>query len=225
MRTLLIGVSLACVAPASGVAAVNASTSEPSADEVSSRRALALEAVKLSYPSELARAESIRASDTEFRRTFASNPQNAALEKRFPGVTDAMSLALKSEMAKVLLGIEPKVLTAVAEDMASRLSIGDLSSTVAFYRSAAGQALLVLDPRMMNRQTGQVSLVTLSVEQRQAIGRYQESDAGRRAGMALSQSLQSVPQTAARLFAPYRAQIQKAGATAANSFIAKATNR
>jgi hypothetical protein len=181
---------------------------------------LAMEVVQISYPARLARQESVRTSEIAFRRTFGSNPQNVAVEKRFPGITDAMAVAASTEMEKALLAIEPTVLETVAKEMASRLSTDDIKATLAFYKSPAGVALLALDPRLMDRQTGMVPIGSLSIEHRQAIGRYQPSEVGQRTARAIQQSLALVPEIAARLYAPYRAQVSAKVEAAANAFIA-----
>ena len=186
---------------------------------------LALEAVKVSYPSVTARAESVRVSEQSFRKSFGSDPQNAALEKRFPGLTNAMAAALRAEMARALLEIEPQVLGSVAADLAARLSASDLQETIVFYQSPAGQALLALDPKLMDRQTGIVSISSLSVADRQAIGRYQSSDAGQRTAAAMQQSLALAPQAAARLYAPLRDRVSDKAASAANAYIKRPSKR
>ena len=200
--------------------AVAAEPSSSSAQHIEAQQ-LALEAVRLSYPANLARQESIRAFDEQFRRNFGANPQNVALEKRFPGITDAMAASGSTEMAALLREIEPQLIGAVANDLAARVSASDIKFMIQFYKSSAGRALLSLDPSLMDRQTGMVPISSLSVENRAAIGRYQSSEAGQRVTVATAKSLAIIPTTAGRLFAPYQSRLNATLAVAAKAFIAK----
>lgn len=182
---------------------------------------LALEAVRISYPAEAARRDSVRNFEVQFRASFGKNPQNAALEKRYPGITDAMAASGSAEMAVLLVEIEPKLLSAVADDLASRVSVADIRIMIDFYKSPAGQALLSLDPRLMDKQTGLVPISTLSVENREAIGRYQTSQAGQRIAIATQRSLATIPGTAASLVAPLQPRMNAKLQAAANAFMAK----
>jgi hypothetical protein len=184
-------------------------------------RQLALEAVRISYPAEAARRDSVQNFEVQFRASFGKNPQNAALEKRYPGITDAMAASGSAEMAALLAEIEPKLLSAVAADLASRIALADIIAMIDFYKSPAGQALLSLDPQLMDKQTGLIPISSLSLQNREAIGLYQSSQAGQRIAIATQKSLATIPETAARLMEPLQPRVNAKLQAAASAFIAK----
>lgn len=198
-------------------ASVPSSDSAPNDEKVQ----LALQAVRMSYPAKAARQEAVMEFEKQFRISFGQNPKGMELEKLYPGITDAMVDSGSTEMAALVSEIEPKILLAVAEDLARQASAEEIKIMIDFYRSTAGQALISLDPKLMDKKTGLMPISSLSLENRKAIGRFQSSRANQHI-MGLSQNaLAAITAKAANIMAPFMPRINAKIEAAARAFVAK----
>lgn len=183
---------------------------------------LAKDVVLALYPSEKARSDAAQEFEKSFRASFFSNPRNVAMNKRYPGLLNAMLAAGRAEMQTILVEeVQPQLVSILARELATKLSLGDLKKLLQFYESPAGQALGRIDPTSIDPKTGLVPIHTLKLEHRTAIGKFQSSSVGRRSGAIMQSLTLQMRPMANEIMRPHGPRIRASVQTAARQFTSK----
>lgn len=105
---------------------------------------LAAEFAGLYVPEALVRDLAIREFKKNFRTSFTGNPDNARLESQYPGSLEAGMAAGVTAFGKLFDNMLPRLRSEVAAAAVQKLTVADLTTINAFYRTPLGQKTQVL---------------------------------------------------------------------------------
>ena len=166
-----------------GVAALPAPTlaAPPAAVAQDARPALCRELVAATMPVAATRRDAAKAFDANFRRSFLASEKGREMERRLPGLLDAMAAAGGAEANRLVDTLMPRMMDEAGATCAGAMSEAELRDALAFYATGLGRKLVALIPEAVDVATMRIDYSRLlTAEEARRFAAFSASPAGRR---------------------------------------------
>jgi hypothetical protein len=165
-----------------GAAALPASVlAAPAVAAQDARLALGRELAAATTPVAAIRRDSAKAFDANFRRSFLASDKGREMERRVPGLLDAMAAAGVAEWDRVVDTLMPRMMDEAGTTYAGGMSEAQLRDALAFYATGLGRKLVALIPEAVDVATMRIDYSPLlTADERRRFAAFSASPAGRR---------------------------------------------
>jgi hypothetical protein len=147
--------------PAMALAAPAPAPAQGSAATRDVRLALGRELVAATTPLAAIRRDSAKTFEANFRRSFLASDKGREMERRLPGLLDAMAAAGVAECNRVVDGLLPWMMDEAGTTYADGMSEAELRDALAFYATGLGRKLVALIPEAVDAVTMRVDFSRL----------------------------------------------------------------
>lgn len=145
------------------------------------RLALGRELVAATTPVAAIHRDTARAFEGNFRRSFLASDQGREMERRLPGLLDAMAAAAVAEMDRIVGTVLPRIMDEAGATYAKGMSEAELRAALAFYGTDLGRKLVALIPEAVDPATMQIDYSgRLTAEETRRYAVFSASPAGQR---------------------------------------------
>lgn len=145
------------------------------------RLALGRELVAATTPVAVIRRDSAKAFDANFRRSFLASDKGREMERRLPGLLDAMAAAGVAEMGRIVDTVLPRMMDEAGATYANGMSEAELRAALAFYGTDLGRKLVALIPEAADPATMRIDYSgRLTDEETRRYAAFSASPAGQR---------------------------------------------
>lgn len=146
-----------------------------------SRLALGRELVVITTPVAAIRRDGAKAFEANFRRSFLASDKGREMERRLPGLLDAMAAAGVAEWDRVVETLLPRMMDEAGTTYAGAMSEAELRDALAFYAGGLGRKLVALIPEAVDPATMRIDYSPLlTADERRRFAAFSDSPAGRR---------------------------------------------